>query len=184
MDTVVEKTEDKKILENIEIDKNLFKFDADMTQLMNLIVNNFYSNKDIFLRELLSNSSDAINKVRHNNLNLGKDSETIDYEIKINLNKEEGILSIEDSGIGMNKTDLLNNIGTIASSGTKKFINELQDKNDLSLIGQFGVGFYSAFLVADKVRILTKKDNENEKYEWESKGDSTFNLIENTENNQ
>ena len=180
MDTVVEKTEDKKILENIEIEKNLFKFNADMTQLMNLIVNNFYSNKDIFLRELLSNSSDAINKVRHNKLNLGKDSETIDYEIKINLNKEEGILSIEDSGIGMNKTDLLNNIGTIASSGTKKFINELQDKNDLSLIGQFGVGFYSAFLVADKVRILTKKDNENEKYEWESKGDSTFNLIENS----
>ena len=183
MDKTIEKTENTKIsenVENVEIEKNLFKFNADMTQLMNLIVNNFYSNKDIFLRELLSNSSDAINKVRHSKLNLGKDSETIDYEIKINLNKEEGILSIEDSGIGMNKTDLLNNIGTIASSGTKKFINELQDKNDLSLIGQFGVGFYSAFLVADKVRILTKKDNENEKYEWESKGDSTFNLIENS----
>jgi len=174
----IEENEKINNIENMEIEKNLFKFNADMTQLMNLIVNNFYSNKDIFLRELLSNSSDAINKIRHNRLNLSKDSETIEYEIKININKEEGILSIEDTGIGMNKMDLLNNIGTIASSGTKKFINELQNKNDLSLIGQFGVGFYSAFLVADKVKILTKKDNENEKYEWESNGDSTFNLRE------
>merc|ERR1712072_828795 len=108
---------------------------------------------------------------------LDNNTERVNHEIKININKEEGILTIEDTGIGMNREDVLNNIGTIASSGTKRFMNELKDKNDLSLIGQFGVGFYSAFLVADKVKVLTKK-NDDSIYEWESNGGSNYYLKE------
>ena len=170
------------IEKNSITEKELFNFDADMSQLMNIIVNNFYSNREIFLRELLSNSSDAINKVRYQKINSNND-ENIDHEIKIYVNNELNILTIEDTGIGMNKEDIINNLGKIASSGTKKFINELEEKKDMtnSLIGQFGVGFYSSFLVADKVKVISKKYNDDNIYEWESSGGCNYYLAENNE---
>ena len=154
-----------------------FDFSADMEQLMQLIVHNFYSNRDIFLRELLSNASDAIDKARFNKLNNNIDTDNSTFEIKITMNKNENILVIEDNGIGMNRDDLLNNLGTIARSGTKNFMKNLEEeKKDVSLIGQFGVGFYSAFLVANKVIVTTQKLGESEAYRWESDGASTFTL--------
>jgi len=174
----------KTTTDNNITEKELFNFDADMSQLMNIIVNNFYSNRDIFLRELLSNSSDAINKIRYQKVNTNNDDKNIDHEIKIYVNKDLNVLTIEDTGIGMNKEDIINNLGKIASSGTKKFMSELQEKKDMtnSLIGQFGVGFYSSFLVADKVKVISKKYNEDNIYEWESNGGCNYYLTENNEN--
>ena len=145
-----------------------YSFDADIQQLMHLIVHTFYSNRDIFLRELISNSSDALDKIRYNDLKNNITSDT-NYEIKINLDKELRMLRIEDTGVGMSKDDLLNNLGMIARSGTKNFVKALENKTDMNLIGQFGVGFYSVFLVADKVIVHSKK-NDEEGYRWESDG--------------
>jgi len=122
-------------------------FQAEVQQLMNLMVHSLYSNKEIFLRELISNASDAVDKLRFEEITnhslLKSDKEN---SISIRMDKENSILFIEDNGIGMNKEDLMNNLGTIASSGTKKFLEKLseQDKKDSNLIGQFGVGFYTA----------------------------------------
>jgi len=154
-------------------------FGADIQQLMHIIIHTFYSNKDVFLRELISNASDALDKVRYASL---QDSSLLngnsDLNIRIQYNKEEKKLVITDSGIGMNKEDILQNIGTIASSGTKRFIQALEEKKDMNLIGQFGVGFYSAFLVADRVVVRTKKAGDTQQYVWESSGESTFSVDE------
>merc|ERR1711939_654051 len=138
---------------------------------MNLIINTFYSEKEIFLRELISNASDAIDKYRLETLQ-SKKIVNDKFEIKIKADSENKTLTISDNGIGMNEEDLINNLGKIAKSGTKAFLNSLKNKEDTKLIGQFGVGFYSAFLVADKVQVFTRKANEKKASCWESSSDS------------
>ena len=160
-----------------------FEYKAEMKQLLHLIVHSLYTHQEIFLRELISNASDALNKARFRKLTddniLSKDAP---LQVNITVDKEANELSIEDTGIGMTREDLVERIGTVASSGTKAFLEQLksQDKPlDGQMIGQFGVGFYSVFMVANKVTLETRHaDVDSQGYRWTSEGEGTFTLEE------
>ena len=155
-------------------------FQTEVSQLLNLIIHSLYSHKEIFLRELISNASDALDKLRY--LTLTKeDHKSSAFEPRINLEYLDGdnpTLTITDSGIGMSKKELEDNLGTIARSGTKSFLNKMSgdSKKDAQLIGQFGVGFYSSFMVADKVDVASKKAGNKEAWKWSSDGRSGFEI--------
>ncbi|CDF33242.1 unnamed protein product [Chondrus crispus] len=153
-----------------------FEFQAEVSRVMHLIINSLYSNKDIFLRELVSNASDACDKKRFLALSSGTDGGQ--PEVFVKADKEKGTITVEDSGIGMTRQELINNLGSIATSGTSKFVDALGENGsgDMNLIGQFGVGFYSAYLVSDSVQVVTRSytDPNAKQYRWESDAENSF----------
>lgn len=157
-------------------------FQADVSKMLDIVVNSLYSEKQIFLRELISNASDACDKLKYlalTNPDIAKVSGQ--FKIKIVPNSKENKLTVSDNGIGMNKEDLINHLGTIAKSGTADFVRNVKDNGSVcDLIGQFGVGFYSAFMVADKVEIITRKAGEDQAWKWVSNGIDGFEISEAT----
>jgi heat shock protein beta len=162
-----------------------FEFQAEVSRLMDIIINSLYKQKDIFLRELISNGSDALDKIRFMALQdesvLGEGDDK-KQEILISFDKDERSLTIRDRGVGMTKQDLIQNLGTVARSGTTQFVEALSSGADISLIGQFGVGFYSVYLVADKVRV-TSKNNDDDQHVWESTADAHFSVAKDPQGN-
>merc|ERR1719171_2707818 len=155
------------------------EFQAEVNRLMDIIINSLYTDKQVFLRELISNAADALEKARFHSVQdesfLG---DTKDLEVKIEHDPEAKTISIIDTGVGMTKADLINNLGTVAKSGTTNFLEAMAEGGDANLIGQFGVGFYSAFLVADKVTVTSKSNEDDTQHVWESSADASFSVVE------
>ena len=173
-------------MEKSEHKKETHQFKAEVQKVLKLIINSLYSHPEIFLRELVSNASDAIDKIRFSSQTeqgiLGKDTE---FKIRIITDPKAGTITIEDNGIGMTYDEVVENIGTIAQSGTKAFleaIDAMKKKESIApeLIGQFGVGFYSSFIVAEKVTLITKAAGAKTATRWESAGDGTYTIEETT----
>merc|ERR1711977_127758 len=155
------------------------EFQAEVNRLMDIIINSLYTDKQVFLRELISNAADALEKARFHSVQdesfLG---DTKDLEVKIEHDPDAKTISLVDTGIGMSKADLINNLGTVAKSGTTNFLEAMAEGGDANLIGQFGVGFYSAFLVADKVTVTSKCNDDATQHVWESSADASFTVVD------
>jgi len=168
---------DSETQQTAEANKESFSFNADVSRLMDIIINSLYTKKEVFIRELISNASDALDKCRFIAVSdpefLGA---TPDLEIMIDFDYDAKTISITDTGVGMSKAELIKNLGTVAKSGTTAFLEAMGQGENMSLIGQFGVGFYSAFLVANKV-VVTSKANDDEQHIWTSTADSKFFLV-------
>merc|ERR1719392_511826 len=160
------------------------EFQAEVNRLMDIIINSLYTDKQVFLRELISNAADALEKARFHSVQdesfLG---DTKDLEVKIEHDADAKTISIIDTGIGMTKADLINNLGTVAKSGTTNFLEAMAEGGDANLIGQFGVGFYSAFLVADKVSVTSKCNDDPVQHVWESTADASFTVVDDPRGN-
>merc|ERR1712125_293707 len=160
------------------------EFQAEVSRLVDIIINSLYTDKQVFLRELISNAADALEKARFHSVQdetfLG---ETKDLEIKMEHDADAKTISIIDSGVGMSKADLINNLGTVAKSGTTNFLEAMAEGADANLIGQFGVGFYSAFLVADKVSVTSKCNDDPVQHVWESSADASFTVVDDPRGN-
>ena len=158
----------------VDANKESFSFNADVSRLMDIIINSLYTKKEVFIREIISNASDALDKVRFISVSdpdyLGN---TPEMEIKIDFDFDAKTISFTDTGVGMSKAELIKNLGTVAKSGTTAFLEAMGQGENMSLIGQFGVGFYSAYLVANKV-VVTSKANDDEQHIWTSTADSKF----------
>lgn len=157
------------------------EFQTEAKEMLQLMIHSLYSHKEIFLRELISNASDALDKLRFEALTNDKIvCEPEDLKIRLSVDKEAKRITLTDNGIGMDKDELINNLGTIARSGSKAFLENLSgdQKEDSNLIGQFGVGFYSVFMVADKIEVLTKRAGQEQAYRWTSEGDTSFEIDE------
>eukprot|EP00397_Hematodinium_sp_SG-2012_P016418 GEMP01016749.1.p1 GENE.GEMP01016749.1~~GEMP01016749.1.p1 ORF type:complete len:788 (+),score=198.13 GEMP01016749.1:14-2377(+) len=165
-------------VEKMKTDGEKHEFQAEVSRLMDIIINSLYTERQVFVRELISNSADALEKARFHSVEsknyLGS---TPDLEIKVEFDSEAKTVSFVDTGVGMTKADLINNLGTVAKSGTTNFLEAMSNGADANLIGQFGVGFYSAFLVADKISV-TSKHNDDKQHVWESSADASFTVVE------
>merc|ERR1719426_306101 len=160
------------------------EFQAEVSRLMDIIINSLYTHKEVFLRELISNAADALEKARFHSVQdesyLG---DAKDLEVKIEFDADAKTISIIDTGMGMTKADLINNLGTVAKSGTTNFLEAMADGADANLIGQFGVGFYSAFLIADKVTVCSKNNEDPVQHVWESTADASFTVVDDPRGN-
>lgn len=169
--------------QQIQMNKETFEFQAEVNRLMDIIINSLYKNREVFLRELISNASDALDKLRFLAVSAAEMlGDLRELAVKISFNEKLKTITIRDTGIGMTKNDLINNLGTLAKSGTKKFLESMNENSDLGLIGQFGVGFYSVYLVADKVRVVSK-NNDDDQYVWESTADASFSIAKDPRGN-
>ncbi|MDA9713855.1 molecular chaperone HtpG [Alphaproteobacteria bacterium] len=167
-----------------QAEKKTVKFETEVSKLLDIVANSLYTEKEIFLRELISNSSDACEKLRYVSQTDSKAPKTNKFQIRIHLNEKNKTISIKDNGIGMDDKDMQSNLGTIAKSGTEEFIKKMGDKKgDINQIGKFGVGFYSSFMVSDQVVVRSKKYDSSSSYLWTSDGKGTFS-IEETEYNE
>merc|ERR1719203_775284 len=160
------------------------EFQAEVNRLMDIIINSLYTDKQVFLRELISNAADALEKARFHSVQdesfLG---DVKDMEVKIEHDPDAKTLTIIDTGVGMSKADLINNLGTVAKSGTTNFLEAMAEGGDANLIGQFGVGFYTAFLVADKVSVTSKCNEDPVQHVWESSADASFTVVDDPRGN-
>ena len=156
------------------------KFDANIDKVLSLMINSIYTNRDIFLRELISNASDACDKLRYIQIEKQDVQASEELDIKVAVNKDANTLTVSDCGVGMNESDMVANLGTIASSGTQKFLENMSSQNSqmMNLIGQFGVGFYSAFIVASNVKVVSRAASDDKTYVWESDGVSGYSVGE------
>ena len=163
--------------------KETFTFQAEVGKILDIVAHSLYSEKEVFLRELISNSSDACDKLRYGAIVNPKLSESsTDFKIEIDIDKKEKTITLSDNGIGMSRDEMVESLGTIAKSGTQAFMDSLKGKEEKdiqsSLIGQFGVGFYSAFMVADNITVISKKAGASEAWSWKSDGKGSFEVDE------